>query len=147
MCHQTVGLIAHQLEYAGIPTVSISTARDITSAARTPRASFLDFPLGHTTGKTNDFSLAHSIVSQSLTLLERTTGIALEDLPHRWSETDNWKDDVFPAGGPRKIDEQDVIDDRLERWEEPQYQSEGDIEAAIRTHQGMECLICSGVDY
>ncbi|MDG2300317.1 MAG: hypothetical protein P8L22_00955 [Acidimicrobiales bacterium] len=142
-----MGLIAHQLERAGIPTVSISSARDITEAAATPRAAFLDFPLGHTTGKPGDLDLSYDIVSKALSLIERATGVHLEDLPHKWGDSDDWKDEVFPAGGPREIENQDIVDDRLERWEVPQYQSTNDAEAAIETHDGMECAICSGIDF
>ena len=45
-----MGLISHQLEEAGIATVAISTAKDITEAVRMPRAAFLDYPQGFTVG-------------------------------------------------------------------------------------------------
>ena len=54
MCHQTVGLIARQAEAAGIPTLSLSCARDITAAVNPPRATYLDWPLGHTSGRPHD---------------------------------------------------------------------------------------------
>ena len=142
-----MGLIAHQLETAGIPTVSVSSARDITEAAKTPRSGFLDFPLGHTTGKPGDIDLTYNIVSDVLSLLGRKDALSIQDLPYHWSDSDDWKDDVFPAGGPQKIEDQDVVDDRLDRGDKPQYQSIDDAEAALRTHEGMECAICSGVDY
>ncbi len=142
-----MGLIAHQLENAGISTVSISSARDITTAVKTPRASFLDFPLGHTTGKPWDLDLSYEIVLQSVSLVEQGSGNKLKDLSHRWSDSDDWKDEVFPAGGPRQLEDQDVIDDRLERWEEPQYQTQSDLEASFQAHHGEECEICRGIDF
>tara|TARA_B100000073_G_scaffold347600_1_gene362466 strand:+ start:3704 stop:4132 length:429 start_codon:yes stop_codon:yes gene_type:complete len=142
-----VGLIAHQLESTGIPTMSVSSARDITEAAKTPRSGFLDFPLGHTTGKPGDIDLSYNIISDVLSLFEHKDALSIKDLPYRWSDSDDWKDHVFPAGGPEKIEEQDVVDDRLDRGDKPQYQSTDDAVAASRTHKGMECTICSGVDY
>ena len=66
MCHQTVGLIARQLEAAGIPTVSLTSARDITAAANPPRAVFVDYPLGHTSGRVDDHALNRQIVTELL---------------------------------------------------------------------------------
>ena len=65
-----MGLIAHQLEEAGISTTSISTAKDITEAVRMPRSVFLDFPQGYTTGKVGDKDLAEDIVRAALDLLD-----------------------------------------------------------------------------
>tara|TARA_B100000686_G_C16792164_1_gene979489 strand:+ start:2625 stop:3053 length:429 start_codon:yes stop_codon:yes gene_type:complete len=142
-----VGLIAHQLENAGIPTVSVSSARDITQAVGTPRASFLDFPLGHTTGKAGDPVLSYEIIFQAVSLIERITGTVLEDLPQRWSESDSWKDDVFPEGGSGRIDNDEVVDDRLDRWDQPQYQSRSDLDASLKAHIGQDCKVCKGIDY
>jgi len=141
-----VGLIAHQLEDAGISTVSVSSARDITLATKTPRACFLDFPLGHTTGKPEDLDLTYKIISQTISLIERDSARTLEDLPYHWSGSDDWKESVFPAGGPRELHDQDVVDDRLERCEEPQYQSQSDLEASLQSHVGKDCEICRGID-
>lgn len=46
-----MGLIARSLEAAGIATVSISLARELTQAVGTPRAVFLKWPLGHPLGE------------------------------------------------------------------------------------------------
>jgi hypothetical protein len=46
-----VGLIARIVEAAGIPTISISLAKDLTLAIGTPRAVFLKWPLGHPLGE------------------------------------------------------------------------------------------------
>ena len=141
-----MGLIAHELENAGIPTVSVSSARDITLAAKTPRACFLDFPIGHTTGKPASLDLTYEIVAQAISLIERDSIRTLEHLAYHWDDSDDWKDDVFPAGGSRELEDLDVIDERLERSEEPQYQSQSDLEASIQSHLGKECELCQGID-
>ncbi len=46
-----MGLIARAIEEAGIPTVSLSSALDITALVKPPRTFFVNYPLGHTAGK------------------------------------------------------------------------------------------------
>jgi len=43
-----VGLIARALEEKGIPTVSLSSAYDLTTLVKPPRTFFVNYPLGHT---------------------------------------------------------------------------------------------------
>ena len=54
MCHQTVCLVARHLEANGIASMCLSSALDIFTAGRPPRATFLDYPLGHNSGKPFD---------------------------------------------------------------------------------------------
>jgi hypothetical protein len=42
-----VGLIQRRIEARGIPTVSISVAKDVTAAVKVPRAIFVPWPMGH----------------------------------------------------------------------------------------------------
>jgi len=49
-----VGLIARAIEEVGIPTVSLSSALDITTLVKPPRTFFVNYPLGHTAGKPFD---------------------------------------------------------------------------------------------
>ncbi len=50
-CHQAIGVLARSVERSGIPTVTISGARDITERVRPPRSFFLNFPLGNSVGR------------------------------------------------------------------------------------------------
>ena len=115
MCHQSVGLIARHAEANGISTVCLTSALDITRSVNPPRAAFLDFPLGHTSGKAGDPELQYSIVSDALTTLEemKTPG-EIKILPYIWSEDDSWKE------------RESVSDMRLPRHPEPQFQREED---------------------
>ena len=63
-------LIARHLEASGIPTISLTSAYDITSAGKPPRALFVDYPLGHTCGRPFDANDQYSIVRASLSGLE-----------------------------------------------------------------------------
>ena len=91
-----MGLIARAIEGAGIPTLSMSSARDITRAAWPPRAAFIDYPLGHTSGRPHQQALNTRILRDALAAFE---GLgepgSMAHLPDRWSSTDDWKDRVF----------------------------------------------------
>ncbi len=69
MCHQTVGLIAGEIERRGIPTTSVSVSREITSAVRTPRALLVPFPFGYPLGAPDDARLQTSILAAAFALL------------------------------------------------------------------------------
>ena len=138
-----MGLIAHQLEEAGIATTSISTAKDITEAVRMPRSVFLDFPHGYTVGKVGDQNLSHKIVKSALNLVETDDEEIIRILPHTWEGDDNWKDNVLPV--PDQASK--AIDNRLERSQNPQYQTTEDKKRAKDTHEGKECDLCSGIDH
>jgi len=111
-----VGLVARHTEAAGIPTLCVTSARDITRAVNPPRAAFLDFPLGHTTGKPHEPDLQRQILVEALSSFETMTAPgSMKELPFRWSEDEEWKAKAFAEG-----------DDRTPRHDTPQYQDEGD---------------------
>ena len=137
-----MGLISHQLEEAGIATVGISTAKDITEAVRMPRAAFLDFPQGFTTGKPKDTKLAKEILKSALKLVDISDDEILMDLEFRWAESDEWKDSVFAVTSDGQ-----ATDSRLTRSANPQYQNAQDSIEAEVSHKDGECLVCIGIDY
>ncbi len=74
----------------------IGSARDIMEAIKAPRAVFVNFPLGHNTGRPFDRELQTSILKDALaalTMLEQPGAIV--DLPYQWSDDDSWE---RPAG-------------------------------------------------
>ena len=78
MCHQSVGLIQRQVEYAGITTVSISLLREITEKTRPPRALFVPFPLGYPLGEPSNAELQTRIIQAAFALLSRNDCPVLE---------------------------------------------------------------------
>jgi len=116
VCHQSVGLIARHLEAAGIATLCLSSALDITRAVNPPRAAFLDFPLGHTTGKPHDPALQRAILVAALAAFTTLTEPGqVVGLPFRWDVTDAWKQAAVS------------LDDlRSPRFDTPQYQTDDD---------------------
>lgn len=70
MCHQTVGLVAAELERRGIATTSVTMLREVTEKVRTPRALFVDFPLGYPLGRPDAPALQTRVVEAALALLD-----------------------------------------------------------------------------
>ena len=124
-----MGLIARRVEADGIPTLSMSSAFSITRSVNPPRAAFLDYPLGHATGKPLDTGLQREIVAASLAAFQELDRPgAVKMLPYRWSDSDEWKRDVMLSG-----------DTRAERSARPVYQSEADRRLA---QDAGECPTC-----
>jgi hypothetical protein len=79
MCQQTVCLLQSAIERAGMPTVSISLLREVTSVIKPPRALFVPFPMGYPLGEPNNAPLQRRIAAAALGLLERDGVPILED--------------------------------------------------------------------
>lgn len=121
-----MGLIARLLEAKGIATICMSSAYSITAAVNPPRAVFLDFPLGHTAGKADDLAGQRHILIDTLRALE-TINVpgTIVPLPYRFSDDETWKDTAMRPrkdSGGRKV----TADDRVERFDTPQYQYDAD---------------------
>lgn len=113
-----MSLIARHLEERGLPTFCLASAHDIITAGRPPRAGFVDYPLGHTTGKPFDADDQYRVVSAALqafgNITEPGTLVTIES---SWSDDDGWKASAMdPAGG----------DQRSPRDTTPRYQTEED---------------------
>lgn len=89
-----MGLVARAVEAAGIPTLSLSSAWDITYSVRPPRAVFVNFPLNHQIGKPNDPKLQRRILLDALKAFELfwQPGMMLT-LPYVWDANDtSWEE-------------------------------------------------------
>ena len=98
VCHQSVAIAAHCLESAGIATVIMGCARDITEYVGVPRLLFNDLPLGNAAG------LPHDAKSQNLSarfavdlLAESTAPRTTRQSPLIWSGAPDWKKDYSNA--------------------------------------------------
>jgi hypothetical protein len=86
MCHQTVGLIAGELERRGIATTSITMLREITEKVRTPRALSVPYALGYPLGKPGESGLQTRILRAAFSLLEAPgPGPVLADFTATWN--------------------------------------------------------------
>ena len=80
-----MGLIARAIERAGIPTVSISIAKDLTESVGVPRAVFVKWPLGHPLGERDNAPQQRTMIFDALKLLTTATapGVIVEP-GYRW---------------------------------------------------------------
>lgn len=121
MCHQTVSLVARHLEAHGIPTLCLGSAFDILRAGQPPRAVFLDYPLGHSGGRTFDRADQRRVLQDALQGFEtlRAPGQILTLANH-------WGDDAWRAEAAST----DARDTRQPRDTTPQFQYAADRDAA-----------------
>jgi glycine/betaine/sarcosine/D-proline reductase family selenoprotein B len=94
VCHQTISLVARELEANGISTVVMGCAKDIVEHAAVPRFLFSDFPLGNSAGKPHDKASQAQTLELALRLLESAVGpqTTLQS-PQRWARDAVWKRD------------------------------------------------------
>jgi len=117
-----------------VPTLCMTSALSITQSVHPPRAAFLDYPLGHTTGKAGEPELQRTILMEALgAFLELTEPGSIKELPFRWAADDSWKNGVMRAPS------QGGQDNRVERYDTPQYQCEAD---RIAADEAGECPSC-----
>ena len=92
VCHQTVSLVAHLLENAGIATVVMGCAKDIVERVGVPRLLFCDFPLGNSAGRPNDAASQAATLELALRLLETAPAARTTvQSPLQWSASAEWK--------------------------------------------------------
>lgn len=63
-----MGLVARVIEEAGIPTVLVSTGRDLTELVRPPRSLFVNAPMGNPFGRPHDVARQREILVDALHL-------------------------------------------------------------------------------
>lgn len=96
-----MSLIARVLEAGGIPTVTFSNARDITTSAGNPRLVFTNYPLGNCVGRPFDRENQRAILREGFKLLESAhrPGLVV-DTPHVWSADTDWMRLIFSDAQP-----------------------------------------------
>jgi len=90
-----VGLIAREIEAAGIPTISMTSAWDITEAVVPPRSVYVHHPLGHTTGAPGDREGQREIVAAALRAGMMARPGEIVSLPKRWSDDSGWEERAY----------------------------------------------------
>ncbi len=100
----------------------LGSALDIFAAGRAPRLTFVDYPLGHSTGKPFDPSDQLGIVRAALEgLASMTRPETIHSLPNQWDTVGQWRLNAMRA---------DRGDTRQPRDQTPQFQHAADREAA-----------------
>ncbi len=82
-----MGLVCRVVEEAGIPTVCVSTGRDITALVRPPRSYFINAPMGNNFGGAGDVATQRRILRAVLALAveAREPGCIVDDVL-QWPE-------------------------------------------------------------
>jgi D-proline reductase (dithiol) PrdB len=77
--------LSRLVEEAGIATVVLSAARQITEMALPPRAAYVRYPLGNIFGEAGNAAQQRTILRDTLALIDTasTPGVVV-DLPYRW---------------------------------------------------------------
>lgn len=70
LCHQTLGIVAREIERQGIPTMMISVDRAITDRIRPPRTAYYSGNIGETVGKPNWKEYQLRVLDESLRWIE-----------------------------------------------------------------------------
>lgn len=110
-------------ERSGIPTVTLTSALDITERTRPPRAAFLDYPLGNQAGPPHRPELQRQILRGTLELLDTTQRPGeIVRLPFEWPEP-GWREAVIET---YRADAQTVLTQRRDS----EYDETGDYFAA-----------------
>ncbi len=82
-----MGLVSRAIEEAGIPTITMSSAWDVTRSVKPPRAAFVNFPLGNQTGRPGNREEQMAIVRDALTAAySMTEPGTVTILPYEWDE-------------------------------------------------------------
>ncbi len=82
-----MGLIQRAIEERGVPTVSVTVARDVTERIKAPRALFVPWPMGHHFGVPFHRELQRRVVLASLALLGNSEEPGLiVNLPIKWAD-------------------------------------------------------------
>ena len=98
VCHQSVAIAAHCLESAGISTVIMGCARDITEYVGVPRLLFSDLPLGNAAGLPHDPDSQNLVTQLAVVLLaEAPAPRTTRQSPPIWSGAPDWKKDYSNA--------------------------------------------------
>ena len=75
------------VEESGIPTVVVSTGRDLSAQVRPPRTVFVNFPMGNSFGKPFDKDQQRTILLDALGALDSIKrGGEMIDLSYEWPE-------------------------------------------------------------
>jgi D-proline reductase (dithiol) PrdB len=98
-CHQADAVLARALEARGLPTLMLSTLRDISEAYLPPRTALVDYPIGSPCGRVGDPEHQRATLRAALTCpLDTTTPqLYLVDLPYQADGGRDWIESIQAA--------------------------------------------------
>jgi D-proline reductase (dithiol) PrdB len=107
-----VGLLAREVEAAGVTTVGLALVREVAVAAHAPRLLFVHWPFGHALGEPGRVEQQRTVLRDMLSMARRAPRPGLVvDLPYRWrresySPITDWTSDgaAFAAALARALE-------------------------------------------
>lgn len=96
-CHRAVSLISRAIEKRGLPTVTLTTVRQIVEAFKPPRAVFLDYPPGCPAGRPDDPADQRAVLTAALRTAEQPADAwQVHELPFAYSVdgSRSWEEEV-----------------------------------------------------
>lgn len=98
-CHQADAILARALEARGLPTLMLSTLRDISEAYRPPRTALVDYPIGSPCGRVGDPEHQRATLRAALACpLDTTTPqLHVVELPYQADGGREWIETVQAA--------------------------------------------------
>ena len=108
-----MGLLAREVEAAGVTTVGLALVREVAVAAHAPRLLYVHWPFGHALGEPGRVAQQRTVVRDMFSLARRAPWPGLVvDLPYRWRREDyplitDWSADgaAFEAALARAVQE------------------------------------------
>ena len=80
-----MGLLAREIESAGVTTVGLALVREVAQAAQAPRMLYLHWPFGHALGEPGERDQQLTILRDMLSMARRAPWSGLiVDWPYRW---------------------------------------------------------------
>ena len=80
-----MGLLAREVEAAGVTTVGLALVREVAIAAHAPRLLFVHWPFGHALGEPGRVEQHRTVLRDMLSMARRAPRPGLVvDLPYRW---------------------------------------------------------------
>ncbi|MDK6855855.1 hypothetical protein ACX3VT_08290 [Aerococcus sanguinicola] len=86
MCHQSVGLVAREIESRGIRTVLVGHFPHIAERIRPPRMYIVDAPLGETFSSAYDYHMHEVIVHEALEFARTGGSELIYYPPYVWKD-------------------------------------------------------------
>ena len=110
VCHQTMSLLARELEAAGIATLVLGAAKDIVEHVGVPRLLFSDLPLGHAAGLPHDRASQDFTLELGLRVLEAAPAARTTvQSPLRWPGGEAWREAYL---NPARLTVADIAHER-----------------------------------
>lgn len=88
MCHQSVGLVAREIESRGIRTVLVGHFPHLAERIRPPRMFIVDAPLGETFSRAYDYAMHETIAHEALEFARTGGGELIHYAPYVWDDNE-----------------------------------------------------------